>query len=248
MDSSGYGISNCIDAEGRLRPITAIPKLLHMLDLSGAIVTIDAMGCQKEIVKEIRAQEADYVLAVKGNQEHLEEDIMEHFAKVDEQLEAGQKCRPPDVYEKKDKGHGREEYRRCEVLPVPPTLRNQDKWQDLQSIGRVLRGYTEKGEEKVEMRYFISNLPPKAKKMAHVVRSHWGIENGLHWVLDMTFAEDRSRARLGNAQENMGLLRRWALSMLPQNETITGGVDKKRLQAGWNENLLEKLLGLFSDL
>ena len=223
--------------------ITAIPKLLQMLDLSGAIVTIDAMGCQKEIVKEIRAQEADYVLTVKGNQEHLEEDIIEHFSKVDEQLEAGQKCVSPDVYEKKDKGHGREEYRRCDVLPVPPTLRNRDKWQDLQSIGRVLRGYTEKGEEKVEMRYFISNLPPKAKKMAQVVRSHWGIENGLHWVLDMTFAEDRSRARLGNAQENMGLLRRWALSMLRQNETITGSVEKKRLQAGWNEKLLEKLLG-----
>jgi predicted transposase YbfD/YdcC len=225
--------------------ITAIPKLLEILDLAGAVVTIDAMGCQTEIVAKIRDKKGDYILAVKGNQEHLEEDVIAEFVKVDEPCKHGPHSQAPDVYETKEKGHGREEHRRCEAIPVPSTLRNKDKWKDIQSICRVTRTYTERNDEKSEVRYFISSLLPKATKLARGVRGHWGIENGLHWILDMAFAEDRNRARTGHAQENMALLRRWALSVLQQDTTLKGGIEKKRLQAAWNEKNLEALLGLF---
>ena len=225
--------------------ITAIPTLLEILELEGAVVTIDAMGCQTEIAAKIREKKADYILAVKGNQEHLEDDVIAEFAKLDEPDGQAQPSASPDVYQTEDQGHGRQEQRCCEALPVPSTLRNKDKWKDIKSLGRVTRTYTERGEEKSEVRYFISSLPAKAKKLALGVRGHWGIENGLHWVLDMAFGEDRSRARKGHAQENMALLRRWMISLLRQDQTIPGGIEKKRLQAGWNTKNLETLLGLF---
>jgi predicted transposase YbfD/YdcC len=225
--------------------ITAIPKLLEMLELSGAIVTIDAMGCQKEIATKVREGGGDYVLAVKGNQEHLEQDIIAHFQKLDEAAEQAKRPRRPDAHETKDGGHGRQEYRRCEALPIPKDLRGRDDWQDLKSICRVTRRYTDKGQEKSEVRYFISSLPADAQRLGAAVRGHWSVENNLHWVLDMTFAEDRSRARTDHAQENMGLLRRWALSVLKQDEAMSGSIEKKRLMAGWNTDNLEKLLSLF---
>ena len=221
--------------------ITAIPKLLAVLELTGAIVTIDAMGCQKEIAAKIREKKADYVLAAKGNQEHLAEDIMAAFAPVDD----GQSPETLRTHTEHAKGHGRVETRRTQVLAVPTTLRNQQAWKDIATIARCTRTYTETGVEKSEVRYFISSLPPEVKKIARAIRGHWGIENGLHWVLDMYFAEDRNRARTGNAAANLGLLRRWVLSLLQRNESITGGMEKKRLQAAWNDIAREKLLGLF---
>jgi predicted transposase YbfD/YdcC len=225
--------------------ITAIPKLLEMLELKGALVTIDAMGCQNEIAEKIHAKGGDYILAVKGNQEHLEEDIIEAFAAADDRRDRGQTRALPDVHESQDDSHGRQEHRRCEALPVPKTLRSPERWPGILSVCRVTRTYVDKGEEKSEVRYFISTLPAKAKRLATGVRQHWGIENGLHWVLDMVFAEDRSRARLGNGQENMALLRRWTLSVHRQNKTLKGSIEKKRLQTGWDEKNLEKLLKLF---
>ena len=133
-------------------------------------------------------------------------------------------------------------------MAVPATLRNQEAWQDIATIARCTRTYTEKGVEKSEVRYFISSLPPQAKKIARAIRGHWGIENGLHWVLDMYFAEDRNRARTGNAAANLGLLRRWVLSLLQRNKTISGGIEKKRLQAAWNDSVREMLLGLFVEI
>jgi predicted transposase YbfD/YdcC len=225
--------------------ITAIPKILEMLQLRGAIVTIDAMGCQKEIAANIREGGADFVLTVKGNQDHLEEDIIDHFQALDEAAERG-KCQPPvDAQETEDHNHGRHEHRRCESVPVPEDLRGKDDWKDLKSIGRVTRCYREKGKEKSEVRYFISSMPADAHRLAVAVRGHWSVENNLHWVLDMTFAEDRSRARKNHAQENMGLLRRWVLSALKQDEALSGSMEKKRLMAGWNTDNLEKLLKLF---
>lgn len=225
--------------------ITAIPKLLELLELSGAVVTIDAMGCQKEIAAKIREGGADYVLPVKGNQEHLEEDIITHFATLDEAREQGQRVRNLDVHTTADQGHGRVEERRCETCPPPKTLRAPDNWKDLHSIGRVTRTYQERGEFKSEVRYFISSLAPNAKSLAEYVRGHWGVENGLHWVLDMTFAEDHSRARKDHAQENLALLRRWSLSVLRQHKTVKASIDKKRKMLGWNDDNLEKLLKLF---
>ncbi len=221
--------------------ITAIPKLLEVLELAGAIVTIDALGCQKEIAAKIREKKADYVLAVKGNQEHLETDVLEAFAAVDE----GALVATLRTHTEHDKGHGRIETRRTQAMAVPATLRNQDAWQDLDSIARCTRTYTERGVEKSEVRYFISSLPPVVKKLSAAIRGHWGIENGLHWVLDMYFAEDRNRARLGNAAANLALLRRWVLSLLQRTESVQGGIEKKRLQAAWNDAAREAILGLF---
>jgi predicted transposase YbfD/YdcC len=225
--------------------ITAIPKLLEMLELSGAIVTIDAMGCQKEIVAQIRDGGGDFVLAVKGNQDNLEQDIIEHFRKLDEAAEQNPSQRRVAAHETADDDHGREEQRRCEAVPVPKDLRGREDWKDLKSICRVTRTYTEKGEEKSEVRYFISSLRADAQRLSDAVRGHWSVENNLHWVLDMTFAEDRSRARTDHAQENLGLLRRWVLSVIKQDEAMKGSIEKKRLMAGWNTDNLEKLLSLF---
>jgi predicted transposase YbfD/YdcC len=221
--------------------ITAIPKLLAVLELTGAIVTIDAMGCQKEIAAKIREKQADYVLAVKGNQEHLEEDVIEAFMAVDE----GRSAAKVDTHTEHNKGHGRVETRCTQTMAVPEDLRNQDAWRDVRSIARCTRTYQEKGIEKSEVRYFISSLKPYAKRMARAIRSHWGVENGLHWVLDMYFAEDRNRSRTGNAAANLALLRRWVISLLRQDITMKGSIEKKRLEAGWKDDAREALLGLF---
>jgi predicted transposase YbfD/YdcC len=221
--------------------ITAIPKLLEVLELTGAIVTIDAMGCQKEIADKIRDKGADYVLAVKGNQEHLEEDIIEAFMAVDE----GRSTAKVDTHTEHDKGHGREETRCTQTMAVPEGLRNQEAWRDVRSLARCTRTYREKGVEKSEVRYFISSLKPYAKRLARAIRSHWGVENGLHWVLDMYFAEDRNRARTGNAAANLALLRRWVISLLRQDTTSKDSIEKKRLAAGWNDAAREALLSLF---
>lgn len=221
--------------------ITAIPRLLEVLALEGAIVTIDAMGCQKEIAKTIRERGADYVLAVKGNQEHLEADIIDHFAKLDEG-EVSRRGRT--VHETQESSHGRQEHRRYEAVPAPQTLRHREDWKDLACICRVTRVYTQRGQEKSDVRYFISSVAPKAALLARAIRGHWGVENGLHWVLDMYFNEDRNRARTDNAAENLALLRRWVLSLLRQDSTMKASIEKKRQLAGWNDDNMEKLLGL----
>lgn len=221
--------------------ITAIPRLLEMLELHGAIVTIDAMGCQKEIAAKIRERGADYVLAVKGNQEHLEEDLMAYFAALD----AGStRDRRRSRSTLRTRGHGRDETRWYDAVPVPPTLRNRDAWKDLRSICRVTRAWAERGEEKSEVRYFISSLAADAQALGKAILGHWGIENGLHWVLDMYFAEDKSRARTEHAAANLAVLRRWVVTLLRQDKTLKDGIEKKRLQAGWNETILERILGL----
>jgi predicted transposase YbfD/YdcC len=221
--------------------ITAIPKLLEVLELTGAIVTIDAIGCQKEIADKLRGRGADYVLAAKGNQEHLEEDIIAAFRAVDE----GRRTGTVDTYTEHNKGHGRVETRCTQTMAVPEDLRNRDAWRDVRSIARCTRTYLEKGVEKSEVRYFISSLKPYAKRLARAIRSHWGVENGLHWVLDMYFAEDRNRARTGNAAANLALLRRWVISLLRRDTTMNSSIEKKRLEAGWNDAAREALLGLF---
>jgi predicted transposase YbfD/YdcC len=231
-----------VAVEEKSNEITAIPRLLEILELHGAIVTIDAMGCQKEIAAKIRERGADYVLAVKGNQEHLEEDVIEHFSKLDAGKSPG---RGFSSYQTKEEtAHGRTEQRFCDAVPVPATLRHLEDWKDLRSLCRVTRLYTEKGEEKSEVRYFISSLKADAKLLAKAIRGHWGIENGLHWVLDMYFGEDRNRARTDHAAENLALLRRWVLSMLARDKSMKASIEKKRLSAGWNEDNLEKLLGM----
>ena len=210
-----------VTVDEKSNEITAIPRLLEMLALKGAIVTIDAMGCQKDIAATIRQGGADYVLAVKGNQEHLEEDIIQHFTRLDQ----GEGHRPRvSRLETEDHKHGRREDRYYEAVPVPRTLRNRAAWPDLRSLCRATRVWQENGQEKSEVRYFISSLGADARVLGEAIRGHWGIENGLHWVLDMYFGEDRSRARIENAAANMALLRRWVLSLLRQDETVSGSI------------------------
>jgi predicted transposase YbfD/YdcC len=227
--------------EDKSNEITAIPKLLEVLELTGALVTIDAMGCQKDIAAKIRERKADYVLAVKGNQEHLEEDVLAAFAAYDEGL-----TRPTvTTRETKEKGHGRQEHRCFQAMAAPKSLRHREEWLDLKSICRVTRTYQERGAEKAEVRYFISSREASAPLLPQAIRDHWGVENGLHWSLDMFFGEDQSRARADHAPANLALLRRWVLSLLRRNTTVQGGLEKKRLQAAWNDNAREKIIGLF---
>ena len=162
---------------------------------------------------------------MKGNQEHLEEDIIGAFAALDAASPPERVNQGIDVFETNDSKHGRKEYRCCETMPVPKTLRNLAEWKDLTSICRVARIYEEKGESKSEVRYFISSLSAGAKRLAEAVRGHWGVENGLHWVLDMAFDDDRNRTGTGDAPENLATLRRWVLSLLRQDKSRKGGLN-----------------------
>ena len=166
---------------------------------------------------------------------------MHYFSALDE----GQKRpRQRSQTTHRSQGHGREETRWYDAVAVPTTLRHRQEWKDLRTLCRVTRVWTEQGEEKSEVRYFISSLPPDAKALGRAMLGHWGVENGLHWVLDMFFGEDRSRARTDQAAANLAVLRRWVVSLLRQNKTLKDGIEKKRLQAGWNESILEQILGL----
>jgi predicted transposase YbfD/YdcC len=215
----------------------ALPKLLELLDLHGAIVTLDALGCQRHIVSQIVEQGGDYVIAVKGNQEKLEEAVQTAFT---ETLEAD--TVPPTLTRVEQK-HGRQERRLYTVLEVPDDFPELEQWQGLKSLVMVAREYEDaKGETHTGVRYYISSLPAQVKRLAAAVRSHWGIENQLHWVLDVAFNEDRNRARAHNEQANLGVLRRTAIGMLKNAEGLKGSMHCRRQHAGWNNTILEKVL------
>jgi predicted transposase YbfD/YdcC len=219
--------------------ITAIPKLLEILELQGALVTLDAMGCQKEVAAAIRARGADYVLAVKDNQPHLYEDLAEHFVDVvDRAAELPRRQR----HHTKEKSRGRLEERYYYSTPVPEDLRGREAWADLRSVGWVLSITTRGGRESAEVRAYISSLRVDAKELARAVRSHWGIENGQHWVLDVVFNEDQARARAGNEAENLALLRRMALNLLNKEGTKLSSLKVKRRAAGWDDDLMLRIL------
>jgi predicted transposase YbfD/YdcC len=218
--------------------ITAIPKLLEMLEIAGALVTIDAMGCQKEIATQICARQADYVPAVKENQPHLYEDLARLFR---EALEQETLATQWDYHHHREKNHGRDEERVCWVLHNVAGIRDRELWQDLCSVIVVV---TERGvgdSSHSEVRYYISNRKGSAAEFAKAIRRHWGIENECHWVLDVVFGEDGSRIRKDQEAENVGRLRRMVLSMLKQ---VKGkrSVAAMRLAAGWNEEFLEQIL------
>jgi predicted transposase YbfD/YdcC len=223
--------------------ITALPQLLDLLDLEGAIISIDAMGCQKEIAKKIVESGGDYVLAVKANQDTLHDAIMACIGECLDQDFAGVKA---STYTTTEEGHGRKEERHVIAVPVPEGFRNRAWWPSLESLCMVTRTRAIGGKvEGPEAFYYISSLKANARKLAGAVRGHWGIENGLHWVLDMSFREDESRVRKDHAPANLGLLRRLALSLLKRATGVKGGVHAKRLQAGWNEKALEEILADF---
>ena len=228
--------------------ITAIPMLLELLEISNCIVTIDAIGCQKDIAEKIVDQGADYVLAVKGNQPHLYEDIQKLFLWADK-IEFAHIAH--DTYREVDKGHGRIEIRECWTISDPDCLAmiaNHTEWKGLQTVIRVRAKRLMNKETKEETRYYISTLsgetPQLAKEASHAVRGHWSIENELHWVLDIAFQEDNSRIRQGHAAENMAVLRHIALNLLKQETSHKVGFKNKRLTAGWDNEYLEKVLSI----
>jgi predicted transposase YbfD/YdcC len=219
--------------------ITAIPKLLEMLSISGAIVTIDAMGCQKEIARTIRGREADYVLALKANHEHLFEQVVAFWDGA-----CARRRKGPDIryHREWSEGHGRTEARRCWATSDLDWLEGREEWKDLKSVV-LIESERFIGESlSVETRYYLSSLPNDAKLLNAAVRSHWGVENSLHWVLDVTFQEDRSRIKKGNAPENFGLLRRLALCLLKKESSSKRSIKGKRLRASWDEGYLQRVL------
>jgi len=225
--------------DAKSNEITAIPKLLEMLELSGALVTIDAMGCQTEIAHKIVEAGADYVLAVKGNQPTLHEGLVWFFRDHLADDFARVKVRR---YEAHDHGHGRDEMRFYYVCPVPEDLPDQARWRQLRAIGLAVNNTVRDGKECIEFRYYILSRFVSGKRFADAVRSHWAIENRLHWQLDVTFQEDQSRIRKGHADANFSSLRRMALSLLKNNHTKKVGVKNKRLLAALNEDYLTEVL------
>lgn len=218
--------------------ITAIPQLLELLDLQGALVTLDAMGCQKAVAREIIDRGGDYVLTVKANQEQLLDDIQQCVGRV---LDDGIEGRDYQIYEKTELGHGRQERRSYVVIPQPKGIRQQADWPKLRVVGMCHSERTVQGKTSSEVRYFIGSKQAGARSYGRCLRNHWRIENNLHWQMDVAFAEDQNRTAQRQAAENLALLRRIALTVLkrhPSKESIRN----KRLQAGWDTNFLEEVL------
>lgn len=219
--------------------IVAIPALLARLDLRDQVVTIDAMGCQRMIAAQIVAQGGDYVLALKGNQPELLTNVRDSFAlAVDE---------APPTYRTIEKGHGRLDVRTCRTIDDPALvtwLDPEGAWPGLRSIAEVTGERRIDGVITRQTRYYVTSLSGEAAMVAHAVRAHWGIENQLHWVLDVAFHEDASRARLGHSAENLALLRKLALNLLRTEPTRTHGIKASRLRAGWDNAYLLRVLGV----
>src|SRR5512144_1633849 len=210
-----------------------------MLELTGAIVTIDAMGCQKEIARTIRQREADYLLALKANHEHLYEQVVAFFDGACARHMKGDDIR---YHRRWSEGHGRTEARRCWATSDLSWLEGREGWKDLKSVVMIEAERFIGDALSVETRYYLSSLPDDAELLNEAVRSHWAVENSLHWVLDVTFDEDRSRIRKGDAPENFGLLRRLALCLLKRDTSSKRSIKGKRLQAAWDDTYLLRVL------
>jgi predicted transposase YbfD/YdcC len=239
--ASEYGLSlGQVACAEKSNEITAIPEVLRLVDIKGAIITIDAMGTQKAIAKQIIEGEADYVLALKGNQETLHDAVIDS---INQEWETDFAHVKAEQHQTKETGHGRQETRTYIQMAVPESLPCLDVWAGLRSIGVVVSECVRDGKESVEVRYYISSLDVSVKRFAHAVRGHWGIENSCHWSLDMTFREDESRVRDKNLRENIAWLNRHSLSLLKQHPG-RDSLAMKRRSCGWsNDFLLEVLVG-----
>src|SRR4051812_24686279 len=219
--------------------ITAIPKLLKMLSITGAIESIDAMGCQKEIARTIRERKADYVLALKANHLRLYEQVVAYWDRACARLMKG----PGIGYHRAwSEGHGRDEFRRCWATSDLSWLEGREEWKGLKSVVMVEAGRVIGDKLSVETRYYLSSLENDAKLLNGAIRGHWGVENSLHWVLDVTLQEDRSRIEKENAPEDFGLLRRLALCLLKKESSTKRSIKGKRLRASWDEGYLQRVL------
>lgn len=228
-----------VKVDGKSNEITAIPTLLDRIDVKGCIVTLDAMGCQKEIAKKIVEKSGDYVLAVKENQGKLYEDIRFLF-----RFEDGQGY---DDYQKTvNKAHGRVEIRECWTISDDDWLdylKQRPDWSALNTLIMVKAERRVGKEISKQTRFYISSSSRNAKELLDAIRDHWSIENGLHWVLDIAFREDESRVRIGHAAQNLATIRRLATALLKKETSAKGGIKAKRLQAGWDDDYLLTILG-----
>lgn len=226
--------------------ITAVPELLRVLELSGCIVTVDAMGCQKKIAREIIEADADYVLALKGNQERVHQEVKSF---LDATLEEKKASRPKGAvvsraarqlqeFKTEEKDHGRIETRRYYQSDELDWFADREKWEGLRSVGMVESIREVNGQRTTERRYYLSSLKLDVATFARAVRGHWGVENKLHWVMDVCFGEDQSRARTGHAAENLATLRRLALNLLKREKTRKRGIRGKQLNASWDHSYL----------
>jgi predicted transposase YbfD/YdcC len=236
-----------VATEQKSNEITAIPELLKILDISGCLITTDAMGCQSDIAADIVARGGDYLLAVKGNQGLLYRDIKACFARLSDDP-MFEELHVSDTTE--NSGHGRVEKRVCDVLSgayVVGQLRHKNNWVELNSVVRVTATRTSKktGEITEASRYYICSLKsPGAARIQRAIREHWGVENGLHWTLDMAMREDESRIRTDHAPANMSVLRHIALNLVRMDKTRKVGIKASLKKAGWDTKYLEKLLGI----
>lgn len=237
--ASDFGLSlGQVACAEKSNEIAAIPELLRLVDITGAIITIDALGTQKAIAEQIIDGGADYVLALKGNQETLHQAVIDH---VDQHLDSDFAGAQARRYRTTETGHGREEVRTYLQMPVPEALRGQELWKGLQTIGLATLLCRRDGQETGETRYFISSLPMGVKRFARAVRSHWSVENSCHWSLDMTFREDESRIREPQVRENFAWLNRFTLSLLKQHPGQES-IAMKRRACGWSDDYLLQVL------
>jgi predicted transposase YbfD/YdcC len=228
-----------VQTEEKSNEITAIPALLDLIDIKSTLVTIDAAGTQTAIAQKIVDQGGDYLLAVKGNQPTLHEAMFRHFDGI------GRLYNKFDVAETNDRGHGREETRRVSVGHAIEEIDSAERWPKLASLIQIESIRTVKGVTSTERRYYISSRKKlSARQALSAVRSHWGIENELHWVLDVAFREDESRVRAGNAAANFSAVRQLALGLLKKRTEQKGGIKARRLVAGWNNDFLLQVIGL----
>ena len=221
--------------------ITAIPELIKVLELSGCLVTIDAIGTQTKIARLIQDNGADYCLALKENQPNLVQEVVNLFDQAEASDWSGI---DHDFHRTINKGHGRMEIRRHWTMPVTQLLFDQSKWSGLQSIGLIESVRKVDGETTTNKRYYLNSFSSDAQLLAHAVRSHWGVENNVHWVLDVAFKEDDCPVGSDHAPENLSQLRKMSLNLLSQEKTAKIGVANKRLKAAWDNNYLARVLGL----
>lgn len=232
-----------IKTEDKSNEITAIPALLDLLDIKGCIVTIDAMGCQEDIAAKIIDKKSDYILAVKDNQKNLHNEIIDFFECARQHDFKGV---AHDYFEEISKGHGRVETRKSWISTCLETIENTEKWTGITAIGMVESERYIKGITTIERRHYIASIAQNAEMFAHAVRSHWAIENKLHWVLDVTFKEDASRVRRDNCAENLGVIRHVVINILRQDKTTKGSVKGRRYKCALDSKYANKVLdGLF---
>jgi predicted transposase YbfD/YdcC len=220
--------------DGKSNEITAIPELLQMLDIKGSIITIDAMGTQKHIAATIIDNDANYILALKGNQGYLKEDV-ESLCK---------RMKPDSENEVVEKGHGRIETRNCKVFQQIQLLENLQDWKGLQSVVQITSTREIRDKKTTEIRQYICSLLSNATAFNKYIRLHWGVENSLHWTLDMTFREDEQRKREKNSAQNFAVIRKIVLNLLKQENSNKLSLRTKRLKAGWDNNFLLKILAI----